>query len=333
VTKAFLTRSTRTGERTDRNDPRPSHTLEFLAVVFGVLVTGIALYSLRQAEPHFSLGKPFRPAFEALSDQIWVSVVGATGILFGAGAILLAAYRGLERGIEQKVTLAIRDTQNLLLTEFSKRQPVHLVDTPDEIWARSIDMLEDLARGLHQNRHAYDVSTYPNRLRYEEAVVKVLDAGITFSRAFCWKGQNSAPNDDAMEWIFKAILSGTVDFTAVESFKEELCGTLRDNQNDPLPAEIDSAYRGRLKAVLEAQHNALRRNLLTITRIPHRMPVDFVAVQYTPTGTNAPHHEVMANFKTSPAADTYVVGTYATGGLAIGYVDLFSHMVHAGVFS
>ncbi len=331
MARSFMSRST--GERSDRANHRPSHNLELLAVVCGAIVTGIALYSLHQDLPQFSLGNPSQSAFESLSDQIWISVLGITGILFGAGAILLAAYRGLERGVEQKVTLAIQDTQNLVLTEFAKSQPVHLVDTPDEIWGRSIDMLEDLARGSHQNRHAYDVSTYPNRIRYEEAVVKVLSAGITFSRAFCWKGQNSVSHDDAMEWLFKSIVSGTVDFGAIESFEEELCGALRENQNDPPPPAIDPAQRARLETILKAQHDALRKNLLTIKRIPHRMPVDFVAVQYTPAGTNAPYHEAMANFKTSPAADTYVVGTYATGGLAIGYVDLFSHMVHTGVFS
>lgn len=333
MTKGFLSRPIRATEHSDRDGRGPSHTIELLAAVCGVIVTGIALYSLRQALPQFSLSKPLRQAFEAFSDQIWVSIVGATGILFGAVAILLAAYRGLERDIEHKVTQAIQDTQNLLLTEFSKRQPVHLVDTPHEIWARSIDMLEELAHGSHQNPHAYDVSTYPNRIRYEEAVVKVLGAGITFSRAFCWKGQNPVSHDDAMEWVFNSIVSGTVDFTATESFEEELCRALRENQNDPLPAMIEATHQARLETILKAQHEALRKGLLTITRIPHRMPVDFVAVQYTPAGTNAPHHEVMANFKTSPAADTYVVGTYATGGLAIGYVDLFSRMVHTGVFS
>jgi hypothetical protein len=313
------------------------YALEIGAVTTGLILIGVAVYTLHVALPDFrvqqgeSTSSALERAVSTLNATGYNTVLGIVALLVGVVAILLAFYRIFEVDTRETVHRDVRLITNDLTAEIAKGRPVRLADTPDDIWETSVQLLEQLATHPHHDRYAYDMSTYLNKVRYEEAVVRVLNSRISFRRAFCYRVSDQGPADKAVQWFFESIVNGTaVTEDTLRDLAAEVLSALKDHEADVQPAEITPEIVGRLNQIVQAQHEAYRRGRLNVTAIQHRMPVDFVATEYTPFGTESRVYEVMANLKTDPAGDTYVVGTYARGALASGYVGLYKNMVETG---
>lgn len=222
-------------------------------------------------------------------------------------------------------------TENLR-TLISAGVSVELVDTPDDVWGHSVRILEELASEQKPGR-AYDVSTYMNKIRYEEAVVKVLESGTSVHRLFFFERGSDIEADQALEWFFDCITLGKeVAGADVESFQDELCIALKDRQQDVLPSLSDKNLE-RLQAVVRKQQLAVRNGFLKIKHLGYHLHSDFVGsscIRESHDGVRmreAELCEVMANFKTDRFGETYVTGIRAVGRLAIGYRDFFFNVL------
>ncbi len=310
------------------------HAIEWAAIAFGVLAVAVAFYGFDQAKSQFhtlpgeSTQTETARAVNAGATDLFAAVIALSGILLGGGAIAFGFYRIVHAGFEQRVKGEISHVSATVRAEAERKTPVKLVGTSDEIWSTSIDMLRRISVETHHDRHAYDVTSYMNQVRYEEAVCWVLSSEVPFRRVFCFKVRDQAPSDLAVSWFFDSIVKGgSNDLGQIADFQRELALAFKETHRDPTPAELDEQHVRRLQTIVNEQHEAFTRGLLQVVSIEHRMQSDFVAINYASAAPeDSRMYEVMANFKTTPGSETYVVGTYGSGALARGYVDLFNNL-------
>lgn len=205
---------------------------------------------------------------------------------------------------------------------------VKIVQHPDEIWENSIRILNELRDGKYFDKHAFDVTSFLNKIRYEEAIVSVLDAGITFDRIFCYNEKNKNQITMAMSWFHKKIIEGEeIKEKEIDNIELELKRAFKEKTTDKIPKKLDKSNIERLRKIIERLHEHFNSNLLTLKHVHHPVNVDFVLSEYIPKVGENPTHEVMANFKTSLRGETYAMGTVAKGTLARGYKEMFSGVI------
>jgi hypothetical protein len=257
-----------------------------------------------------------------------------TGVIIATIAIISLLFEIMESETERKDNERSEREKKELITqielvkeEIRKGEPVQLMSHPDDIWTISIRMLEDLI--TQTPGHAYDVTTFFNKIRYEEAVSKVLERGIRFHRLFCFPDQSQRTSDKVLQWFFRKIIDGKpFDKTEIVDFETELIKAFKERESDTPKAQLDEEDIKRLRNIINRQHNAYHNNFLSLGRLFHHMHIDFVAIEYSSKGIA--ECEVMANFKTEITGETYVVGTHARGSLAYGYRDLFNNILFGG---
>jgi hypothetical protein len=273
---------------------------------------------------------------EDAQDVLRVVAYSGSGLILSVVALALAFVDVGLREVEKRIS----SETEVMLREFQKRSPVQLVNRPDEIWGFSIRMLRNLPAG-RQNAHAYDVTSYLNRLRYEEAVAEAVAEGISFGRVFCFREQGATAADRALGWFYEKVFSGqSVGIEELQTMPEkeqlEFLKAFKEREDDILPEEFTAAHVARLDDVVRRLHKASIRGNLTLKHKDHPAVTDFVGIYYEqladglPEDTVRSHCEVMANFKTDPAGETYVAGVHATGTLALGYRELFHNCLITG---
>jgi hypothetical protein len=227
-----------------------------------------------------------------------------------------------------------RLSEEKMAKELEKSFSVHEVSSADEIWLNSTRILNDLAEKGYRERHEYDVTTYFNRIHYEEMVAKCVSQGVSFKRVFCFRVQNTGLNDELMEWYLRSIESGLVinlDDLNKQTFKRDLLLAFKEHEGDTCATDLTAAHVERINKIICAQSGAMLAGNLTITPLARRMPIDFVVVDYVAKSGGPQEYEVQANFKTAPLTETYVAGTYGKGAYARHYQQLFINVIHPGV--
>lgn len=316
-----------------------SRAFELAAFISGPLLIGVAIYGLLISKtqlilgPHESIQSALEAANGTSQNFIYADAIALTGIIVGTALILLAAYRVFEIQTKTDVEEKVEHIESALISEFKRGRPVKLVAESDDIWIQSIAMLDRLSHNPYRDRHAYDVTSFLNRLAYEEAVARVVSRGTPFQRVFAYKKTDSAPSDLAVKYLFDAIMTGEFDKTGLEDeVMAEFSSSLKERAEEVRASRLETSDVERIESVVRLQHLAMKRKVLRVKAIGHRMPIDFVAIEYddVTADTDSKKYEVMANFKTEPELETYVVGTYATGKLASGYVSLFREVISKG---
>lgn len=298
------------------------HAIEIGAVAAGVLLIAIAIYALTRAAPT----KLSTDDARKLSDYIFASVAVVTGVVIGAIAMQYGFARISESTLREKIIRRVEDSEQRVLAEFEKGRPVKLVDSPDEIWAISLELIQSLAssRVDYKDRRAYDVTTFLNRIRYEEAIATLVESEAVVDRIYSYSHASPRPADRAVMWFFESIIHGQLLELSAD-IVPHLLVAFKEKTTDQAPAVLEAPHLERLRRIVERQHNAYVNDLLRVHPQRHRLPTDFVATQYLLSdsqGESGRICEVMANFKTEPGRETYVVGVNGRGELAAGYIEL-----------
>lgn len=309
-------------------------TIVFVAALGGIGIALTILFLTLDLE---------RPVFRMMFD-ITVTLVSIGLVLLGMGlAVAQALRRELENFTEEaqkKLHMRIDSTERALIDQTESLQEalreglaVELTETPDEIWDTSVRMLEDLATA-RRTGHAFDVSTYMNKIRYEETVTKVLENEIMFSRIFCFERASNAPADLALVWFFDAIVLGEeVSREDLEPFGIEIRRALKDRQKDKQMENISEDAFERLRGIIQKQRAAYVNGFLRMKQLDYHLHNDFVGIScIRPSLTGGEvgeveQCEVLANFKTDSMGETYVAGLHGRGILALGYRDFFHNML------
>lgn len=211
---------------------------------------------------------------------------------------------------------------------------VELAESADDIWDHSVRMLEDLASSP-MGGYAFDVSTYINKIRYEESAVRVLDEEKQFLRIFCFDRKSSAETDLALAWFFDVVTANEElgERADLDLFKMEICRALKDRQDEKEPESVTVADYDRLKRVINKQREAHKKGYLRMKEINYHLHNDFVGISCIRESlaggriTRAEQCEVMTNFKTDLRGETYVAGIRGTGLLGLSYRDFFRNIL------
>lgn len=276
------------------------HPIMVLSGLVGIAAFIIVLFSI-------SIGPLSKVSINGL---IVSACIAIGGILLTAFSIMLLAF-----------DIGFRKT-------YPEAFDVRIIEHPDDIWENSVRILNGLREGKYYDRHAFDVTSFLNKIRYEEAVVNVLDTGVTFDRAFCFNEKSTEISERAMNWFYRKIIDGgEIEENEIDEIELELRKAFKEKITDDIPKKLDKWHMERLQKMINGLHRHFKSNLLRLKNVPHHVNVDFVLSEYIPKRGERPAHEVMANFKTSIRGETYIMGTIARGTLARGYKEMFTGVI------
>ena len=311
-------------------------------LVAGLAFLGIGMYGIHASQQDFSriglipdafgadLAVGFTMIQQTLRSQILalISVVGGAILMLG-GAVHAGNSESVSKMGSQLVLL-----EASMAADLRRGISVHENSRADEIWLNSARMLSDLSEKGYGERHAYDVTSYFNRVRYEELVAQCVAQGVSFQRVFCFRVQNKQPSDELMAWYLRSIETGlmvTLEELSKMSFKRDLLLAFKEHEGDTCPSDLTTSHIERINHIICDQRKAMDAGNLTITSSPRRMPMDFVVIEYVAEAGQPQEYEVQANFKTAPLVETYVAGVHGRGAFARHYQQLFKNIIYPGV--
>jgi hypothetical protein len=241
----------------------------------------------------------------------------------GLSVIIVALAFGLVLGFERSEL----NTVERILAYLPKPEEheITVISNPNEIWRQSIELIHTLVQTERaENKHAYDVTTYMNKILYEEAVAEALENGIVFNRIFCFNEDSKRHSDMAIQWFFDKIVEGVdIKHGQVLPFEDEIAKAFDGDSSHVSDGDFE-----RLKAVLEKLHQAREHGKLEISQ-NHPQHTDFVVIKYTPRGSESEVHEVVANFKTHPTGATYTIGIRGRKRIALEYKNMFEGVLRS----
>jgi len=248
-----------------------------------------------------------------LEKQLFLMTISISAVLAALGFGLVLIF--------DKVQLNAVET---ILEHLPTEEPsIKLLSDPNEIWRLSIELLNKLIHEERaQNKHAYDVTTYMNKILYEEHVVNVLNSGIIFDRIFCFDVESKRPSDKAVMWFYNKIFEGgEVTYDEIKDFESEIAKAFNGGEH------LSDEDIKRLEDVIDKLHKARIQGKLRISHNPYPQHTDFVVIKYTPQGATSEEHEVVANFKTDPMGLTYTIGIHGTKRIALEYKNMFESIL------
>lgn len=306
-----------------------------ILVVAGLTLMGVGMYSIHASLQDFAgIDLSLTAGFGMMQNVVRSQMLAQIGVLGGALFILGGVSHAVSSEAESRMADRLKKFESRIETELQKRVSVHETSSADQIWLNSTRMLEDLSQRGYKERHAYDVTTYFNRVRYEEMVAQCVAQGIVFRRVFCFRVQGKRPSDELMEWYLRSIVNGaelSIDDLNNQTFRDDLLLAFKEHERDSCPSELSSAHVERLNAIIRAQKAAVDDGNLRFTPLDRRMPMDFIVTDYVRDEGGSQEYEVQANFKTALQKETYVAGTYGKGAYARHYQQLFVDIIEQGI--
>jgi hypothetical protein len=198
-----------------------------------------------------------------------------------------------------------------------------IISDPNDIWRKSLDLLTKLLHERALDKYAYDVTTYMNKILYEEQVANLLEAGILFDRVFCFDEKSGRCSDLAIKYFCDKIIDGNeLQREEIKDFESEFVRAFNGSTG-----KLSDEQLHRLNQIVEKQHKALIEGRLRIAQNPYPQHTDFIIIKYIPQGSQSEEHEVVANFKTHPSGLTYTIGIYGRRRIASEYRNMFEHVL------
>lgn len=276
----------------------------FLAIIVFIL---IAIYAIA------GVGE-----LTGLERQVYFMFIGVSTVLIALGFGLILVF--------EKMQLKAVGTILGALPKHEEPE-IRVIADPNDIWRHSIELLTKLIHEERaENKHAYDVTTYMNRIRYEEQVANVLDNGIRFDRIFCYDDSSDRASDQAIKWFSNKIIEGgEVEREDIEDFESEIARAFNGS------GQLTDENLKKLNEIIARLHEARAQKKLRIGTLRYPQHTDFVVVKYTPRDAETEVHEVVANFKTDPTGLTYTIGIHGTKRIALEYKNMFENVLGAGL--
>lgn len=324
------------------SNSRAVHTMDAIAILLGIVFIGIGIFAIIFALPDFKelttdsaqVGENLKTGLISVKDALRDVILSFAGVLGGTVIIVVSAIHIVLSSSENKTDKRLAQFESTVEAELKRGISVRDASGADNIWLNCTRMLNDLTEKGYAEHRAYDVTTYFNKLRYEEMVARCLEHRVRFHRVFCYRFQNKQPSDELMQWYLTSIQSGrrtTLSDLRNRSFMRDLLLAFKEHEDDPILSEITDREVERLNKIINVQWEAMSRGILTIVPLERRMPFDFIVTEYVSQPGGSPEYEVQANFKTMPLMETYVAGTYATGAAARHYQELFVNIIEPGI--